>query len=80
MQTVNVGDKVRYFGPLGVGIGVVQTVEIRYGENYAAIRPEDGGNIKYLFHGAVEGFDLLDEVKHPWSPVAISRLRMMRGK
>ncbi len=73
------GDKVRYYSPDGVHTGTVDWAEIRYGSTYAAIKPENKEGLLYLFHGAIEGFDLMDEFIHPWSPLAMGRMRLIRS-
>ncbi len=78
MPNINVGDKVRYYSPDGVHEGIVLTVETRYGSPYASIKPDDKDNICYLFYGAVEGFEKVEEHSHPWSPLMMARYRMMR--
>ncbi len=77
---VKQGDKVRYYSPDGVHTGIVERAEIRYGGTYAAIKPDNGDSLVYLFHGAIEGFDLMNESIHPWSPLAMGRMRLIRGK
>jgi len=72
---VSRGDKVRYFLPDGEHIGTIERAEIRYGSTYATIKPDHRDDPIYLFHGAVAGFALIDEFIHPWSPLAMARLR-----
>lgn len=78
MESINKGDKVRFYSPTGIHTGVVLDMEIRYGCPYASIKPDDSENICYLFHGAVEGFERLEEQPHPWSPMMMARYRMMK--
>lgn len=78
MESVSKGDKVRYYSPDGIHTGVVLAVENRYGGPYASIKPDDSDNICYLFYGAVEGFERLEEQPHPWSRTMMARYRMMK--
>lgn len=75
---VKQGDKVRYYSFDGEHIGTVEKAEIRYGSTYAIIKPDHKDSLVYLFHGAIEGFALMDEIIHPWSPLAMGRLRMFK--
>ncbi len=75
---VKQGDKVRYYSPDGVHTGTVEKAEIRYGGTYASIKPDNTDGLVYLFHEAVEGFELMSENIHPWSPLAMARMRMMK--
>lgn len=78
MTSIKMGDKVRYFSPDGVHTGIVLSVEVRYGCHYASIKPDGSKNICYLFHGAIVGFEKLDEQPHSWSPLMMARYRMMK--
>lgn len=78
MESIKKGDRVRFYSPDGIHEGVVLTMATVYGSPYASIKPDDSEDVKYLFYGAVEGFERVEEQNHPWSRVMMARYRMMR--
>ena len=80
METiVKKGDRVRMFTtPAGYQFGTVVEAKISYGTTCATIKPDGEDDLSYLNHGAIEGFDLLEENHHPWSPISMARMRLYK--